>query len=60
MESLIIILILIGLFIYIFKFFTGFRIYTEDNLDINERDYYLEWFNPFTGRLTQVIITTEI
>jgi hypothetical protein len=60
MENLLIILILIGLFIYIFKFFTGFKIYTEDNLDMNERDYYLEWFNPFTSRLTQVIITIEL
>ena len=60
MESLLIILILIGLFIYILKFFTGFRIYTKDNPELKERDYYLEWFNPFTNRLTQVIITTEI
>jgi phosphotransferase system glucose/maltose/N-acetylglucosamine-specific IIC component len=56
MESLII----IGLVVCVFYYFTGFRIYIKDNLELEERDYYLEWFNPFTGRLTQVIITTEI
>jgi hypothetical protein len=60
MQTLIYSLIVIGAFICILWFFTGFRIYTKDNPKLKERDYYLEWFNPFTNTLNQVIITTTL
>ena len=60
MQTLMYSLITIGAFICILWFFTGFRIHVKDNLELEERDYYLEWFNPFTSTLNQVIITTKL
>jgi len=58
MQTLIYILIAIGVFICILWFFTGFRIHVRKNKHLVERDYYLQWYNPFTGRLNQIFITT--
>jgi hypothetical protein len=58
MQTLIYSLITIGAFICILWFFTGFRIHVKDNLELEERDYYLQWNNPFTGRLNQKFIVT--
>lgn len=58
MQTLITILIILGLVISILWFFTGFRIHVRKNKHLVERDYYLQWYNPFTGRLNQIFITT--
>ena len=58
MQTLITILIILGLVISILWFFTGFRLVIKQNKYLVEKDYYLQWYNPFTGRLNQIFITT--
>ena len=58
MQTLIYSLITIGVFICILWGFTGFKIYVKENPYLVEKDYYLQWYNPFTGRLNQIFIVT--
>ena len=52
------ILIILGLGILILWFFTGFRIHIKENKYLEEKDYYLQYFSPFTRELHQIFLFT--
>ena len=58
MQTLITTLILLGLGILILWFFTGFRIHIKENKYLEEKDYYLQYFSPFTRELHQIFLFT--
>lgn len=52
------ILIILGLTLCILWFFTGFRIHVRENKYLTVKDYYLQWYNPMSGKLNQIFIGT--
>lgn len=58
MQTLITILIILGLVISILWFFTGFRLIIKQNKYLVEKDYYLQWYNPKSGRIYEIFIGT--